>query len=120
MSSEAPKTARQVVETVLLDPHKRRKLVGFARSRYGIPSADAEDLLQDTALELLRLRHYVHKPRAYVYAVFRARCSRIPAFNRVNLGRGQTAEERASAEGYPADEILDSRLTVTQALGTMS
>jgi RNA polymerase sigma factor (sigma-70 family) len=108
-----------VVETVLLDPHERQRLVGFAHNRYGISSQEAEDLLQDTALELLRQRQYVHKPRAYVYAVFRARCSRHPSLSPHRPDRLPAAEEIAE-EGHPADEVLDSKLTLRQALGTVS
>jgi RNA polymerase sigma factor (sigma-70 family) len=119
MSSEAPQTTRQVVETVLLDPHERQKLVGFAHNRYGIPSQEAEDLLQDTALELLRQRQYVHKPRAYVYAVFRARCSRHPSLSRRRFDSLPAAGELFE-EGHPTDEVLDCKLTIRQALGTVS
>lgn len=121
MSSEAPQTTRQVVETVLLDPHERQKLVGFAYNRYGISSQEAEDLLQDTALELLRQRQYVHKPRAYVYALFRARCSRHPRFNEPRNEGLQRAEElAATGTGTSVDELWNSKLTVRQALGTVS
>jgi RNA polymerase sigma factor (sigma-70 family) len=75
MTTEAPQTTREVVETVLLDPRERGKLVGVATSRFGISPEDAEDLLQETALELLRQRQYVHSPRGYVYAVFKKRCA---------------------------------------------
>ena len=120
MSSEAPQTTRQVVETVLLDAQERHKLVGFARNRYGIPSQEAEDLLQDTALELLRQRQYVQKPRAYVYAVFRARCGRHTS-DRLHLDGGQISEEVAQVDaGQPADEALNSKLMIRKALGTVS
>jgi len=120
MSSEAPQTTRQVVETVLLDAQERHKLVGFARNRYGIPSQEAEDLLQDTALELLRQRQYVQKPRAYVYAVFRARCSRHTASDRVYLDGGQISEEAQADSTQPAEEALNRKLMIRQALGTVS
>jgi RNA polymerase sigma factor (sigma-70 family) len=121
MSSEAPQTTRQVVETVLLDPQERRKLVGFAHNRYGIPSQEAEDLLQDTALELLRQRQCVQKPRAYVYAVFRARCSRYPGFDWALIDAEEPDEQVTTAKmSQPAEEILNSSLTVRQALGTVS
>jgi RNA polymerase sigma factor (sigma-70 family) len=120
MSSEAPQTTRQVVETVLLDPHERQKLLGFAHNRYGIPSQEAEDLLQDTALELLRQRQYVHKPRAYVYAVFRARCSRHPGLDVAKTMALETTDELAESRISEPAEVLDSSLTVRQALGSVS
>lgn len=120
MSSEAPQTTRQVVEAVLLDPHERHKLVGFAHNRYGISPQEAEDLLQDTALELLRQRQYVQKPRAYVYAVFRARCSRYPGLDSAVERGGEASEESVANPRSSEQEILDSRITVRQALGTVS
>lgn len=77
MSAEAPQTTRQVVETVLLDSQERRRLIAIARSRYGIRPEDAEDLLQETALELLRQRQYVHSPKGYLFTVFDNRCVRF-------------------------------------------
>ena len=71
------RTSRQIAESVLLDPEQRNRLVGYARSRFGIGATDAEDLLQDTALELLRQRTSVRSPGGFVFAVFRTRCCRF-------------------------------------------
>ena len=93
---EAPQTTRQVVETVLLDPHERHKLMTFAYARFGIVQQDAEDLLQDTALELLRQRHYVHSPQGYLFTVFRMRCVR---FFRDRKASGVTVEIKETHDG---------------------
>ena len=53
MELETPSPARSVVEAVLLDPDERSKLVRYARVRFGIDPDTAEDLLQETALDLL-------------------------------------------------------------------
>ena len=76
MSTEAPQTPRQVVESLLLDSDERCRLLGFARNRYGIRREAAEDVLQETAVQLLAQRQRVRNPRAYLYAVFRVRCRR--------------------------------------------
>ncbi len=73
---EASHTPRQVVETLLLDPGERSRLLSFAQRRYGIRREAAEDVLQDAAVQLLAQRQRVRKPRAYLFTVFRIRCRR--------------------------------------------
>ena len=118
---EAPQTTRQVVETVLLDPHERHKLAAFAYARFGIMNQDAEDLLQDTALELLRQRHYVHSPQGYIFRVFRMRCVR---FFRDRKASGVTVEVKETLldpASHPAElEKSDKSLAVRQALCRIS
>jgi RNA polymerase sigma factor (sigma-70 family) len=120
MSTEAPQTTRQVVETVLLDPQERRKLMAFAWSRYSIPSEDAEDLLQETALDLLRQRQYVHSPQGYLFTVFRARCIRLL---RIRMSKRTIEVTEAIAdpasEAY-AQEKSDQQLAIRQALCRIS
>ncbi len=118
MSTEVPPTARQVAEALLLDTQRRGKLVAYARSHFGIALEDAEDLLQDTALELLRQRGYVgSSPHGFVFAVFRARCGR---FFRTHLRRDEIfakAADECEAIPHPAGpERMDQRLALRQAL----
>jgi DNA-directed RNA polymerase specialized sigma24 family protein len=77
MTLETPSLARSVVETVLLDTEERSRLIGYARVRFGIDRDNAEDLLQETALEILRQRSLVRSPKGFVFTVFHARCSRF-------------------------------------------
>jgi RNA polymerase sigma factor (sigma-70 family) len=118
---EAPQTTRQVVETVLLDPHERHKLAAFAYARFGIVQQDAEDLLQDTALELLRQRHYVHSPQGYLFTVFRMHCVR---FFRDRKASGVTVEIKKTMldpASHPAElEKSDKTLAIRQALCRIS
>jgi RNA polymerase sigma factor (sigma-70 family) len=72
--SSSPRTTWQVVEDLLTDPATRTKLATFARSCYGIEAPEADDLLQDTALELLHHEANVRKPEGYVFAVFKVKC----------------------------------------------
>ncbi len=76
MSAGTPLTPRQVVESLLLDSDERCRLLGFAGSRYGIRREAAEDVLQETAVQLLAQRQRVRNPKAYLYSVFRIRCRR--------------------------------------------
>jgi RNA polymerase sigma factor (sigma-70 family) len=118
---EALQTTRQVVETVLLDAHERHKLAAFAYARFGIGQQDSEDLLQDTALELLRQRHYVHSPQGYLFTVFRMRCVR---FFRDRKASGVTVEIKETMldpASHPAElEKSDKSLAIRQALCRIS
>src|SRR6266550_3492692 len=78
MESEAsPLTSREVARAVVLDGQQRSKLVAYARSHFGIDSDDAQDLLQETALELLRQRIVVRSPRGFTFRLFHRRCCRF-------------------------------------------
>jgi RNA polymerase sigma factor (sigma-70 family) len=111
------------VEGVLLDREERSRLVAYARARFGIDPDSAEDLLQETAIELLRLRTLVHSPRGFVFTVFHARCCRylrnLRAERRMFSGDEFTVAEEASAAGDEC-EFLDSRLLLQRAFGEIS
>jgi RNA polymerase sigma factor (sigma-70 family) len=121
MPTEAPLTTRQVVETVLLDPQERRGLIAYARIRHGIQDQDAEDLLQDTAFDLLRQRRYVHSPQGFVFAVFRSRCRHFIRSRRVHdrlFKRSETHTEQLP--GSTSVEKMERRLVIRQALDGIS
>jgi len=93
MKEAKPQTPRQAAESVLLDAHRRGRLLGYARVRFGIGAADAEDVLQDTALGLLRQRGYVERAEGFVFAAFRARCLRFLENSRVHAARFSGGED---------------------------
>ena len=121
MGIDAPRSTWEVAEDVLVDPGTRSRLCAYARSRFGIEPQDAEDLLQETALELLHHESYVRQPAGYVFAVFRSRCvahvkelvRRRQAFA---PGSSTTGEEIAGTEGLSRDLLVALR----QALGDLS
>jgi RNA polymerase sigma factor (sigma-70 family) len=114
-------TTREVAEAILVRAQERAKLFAYARSRFGICANDAEDLLQETALELLRQRSYVRSPEAFVFAVFRARCTRfiggLRARRDVFASSGATVDNVAGPMGA---EQFDRQLALRQALGSIS
>ena len=121
MGAQTPPTAPQLAEDVLLDASQRRRLLAYARSRFGIAAADAEDLLQDTLLELLRQRVHVRSPEGFVFTVFRLCCSRYLAARRER--REVFDPEIAPSEAIPSPsgaEKMDRRVTLRQALGRIS
>jgi RNA polymerase sigma factor (sigma-70 family) len=123
MSAQTPPTAPQVAGALLLDASQRRKLLGYARSRFGIGAEDAEDLLQDTLLQLLRQRDRVTAPDGFVFTIFRLGCSRYLAA--CNAAEAVFAPESESAESAPqtqasGPERMERRITLRQALGGIS
>ena len=123
MSAQTPPTAPQVAGALLLDASQRRKLLAYARSRFGIGTEDAEDLLQDTLLQLLRQRDRVTSPEGFVFTVFRLGCSRHLAA--CGAARGVFVPESESPESAAqpqasGPEGIERRITLRQALGGIS
>ena len=118
---EAPPTTLRTVSDVLQDPGQRTRLLALARSRYGIATEDACDLLQDTAVDLLRQRDYaVEHPRAYVAGAFRIRCSRF-LHGRRQIDELLEPEEAALDLADPGEqETTERRLALRQAFETIS
>ncbi len=119
MEAQVDPTSREVAEAFLDDAAQKRKLLAFARGRFGIGSQDSEDLIQDTALELLRHSGTVHSPEGLVFAVFRARCVRFVSSHR---RRGEVLREPFEEE-RPAGENpvgIEVRIALREALSEIS
>ncbi len=119
MKEAEPQTPGQAAEAVLLDERHRGRLLGYARVRYGIPASDAEDLLQDTALGLLRQRGYVERAEGFVFAAFRARCLRFIESSRARRERFSDAldSELPDTDGI---EQCDRTIALREALTGIS
>jgi RNA polymerase sigma factor (sigma-70 family) len=121
MEVEAPPSGRDVVEAVSLDGRERSKLTGYAQSRFGIGKEDAEDLLQDTFVELLRQRIYVRNPEAFLFAVFRRRCQGYAAARRASREVFSESTAAPDVTQHPhGPETLDHQVALRQALGGIS
>ncbi len=73
---ERPKASVEVAEALLVDREQRRRLCTYARRKFGIFEEDVEDLLQETALEVMRAVGPILRPDGFVFQVFHARCCR--------------------------------------------
>jgi RNA polymerase sigma factor (sigma-70 family) len=73
----ARSTGFQVAEFLVLDRKLVHKLIALARSRFGIDEIDAEDLVQETALEIARSPALIASPEGYAFQVFHNRCARF-------------------------------------------
>ncbi len=92
--------SREIAQAVLLNTEQRSRLVGYARSRFGIGPDDAQDLLQETALELLRHRSVVRSPNGFTFKVFHLRCCRFL--------RSRHENRRVFSEREPAEIACDT------------
>ncbi|HSS44023.1 MAG TPA: sigma-70 family RNA polymerase sigma factor [Thermoanaerobaculia bacterium] len=119
MGAEAPPTG-QFVEAVLLDALQRQKLLAYARSR-GIGVEDAEDILQDTLLQLLRQRPSIRNPNGFFFAVFRARCARFQGSHQASRALFSTESPAREVMPRGADpEEIDERVALREALREVS
>jgi RNA polymerase sigma factor (sigma-70 family) len=117
MGANAPPPARQIA-AALLEESRRTRLFSYARSRFGIAADDAEDLLQDTASELLRYRDYVRRPEGFVFSVFRSRCIRYATSRRQRREIFVTGGNAEAPSAPP--EWLDRRIALREALTELS
>jgi RNA polymerase sigma factor (sigma-70 family) len=119
MGAEAPPTSGRLAEDLLRDAEQRRKLFSFAAARFGIAAEDAEDLLQETAIQVLLYRSYVRSPEGFVFAVFRARCA--------HFVQERCVERRVFSETSPAEDAqpatidhCDEQVAIREAFGEIS
>ncbi|MGA7991838.1 MAG: hypothetical protein WCC53_10435 [Thermoanaerobaculia bacterium] len=66
-ASSRPCTGFEVAEFLVLDQKLVHKLVALAHSRFGIDDCDAEDLVQETALEIARSPALIASPEGYAF-----------------------------------------------------
>jgi RNA polymerase sigma factor (sigma-70 family) len=116
LGANAPPPARKIA-AALLEESRKTRLFSYARSRFGITADDAEDLLQDTAYELLRYRDYVRRPEGFVFSVFRSRCVRYAAVRRQRREIFVTA---GNPEAGAPPEWLDRQIALREALTELS
>lgn len=122
MESEISRlTSHEVARAVVLDGEQRSKLVAYARARFGIAPEDAEDLLQETALELLRQHTIVRNPRGFTFRVFHRRCCRHISLRQADRKVFAPVEETVEAAcDFAAPETADRQLTLRRTLETVS
>jgi RNA polymerase sigma factor (sigma-70 family) len=122
MESEAsPLTSREVAQAVVLDGEQRSKLVAYALSHFGIESDDAQDLLQETALELLRQRIVVRSPRGFTFRLFHRRCCRFIRLRQADRQVFAPVDDPVeTACDFAPLEKADRQLTLRRVLETIS
>jgi RNA polymerase sigma factor (sigma-70 family) len=115
---KATHSGLEVAEQLLLDRREIARLMRLARLQFGIGSDDAQDLLQETALDVVREQAGIRHPRAYVTRVFYMQCCQYVrrAVRRRAHERRFTALDVAAPAALPTDE----RLALEEALRRIS
>jgi RNA polymerase sigma factor (sigma-70 family) len=106
--SPVPCPGAEVAESFLFDRAFVAKLVRLARSRFGIDGTDAEDLVQETALEIVCSPSLIANPQGFAFQVFHNRCSRF-------LER----RKRAISTTSPAEGLDSPAVDVSVETGVM-
>jgi RNA polymerase sigma factor (sigma-70 family) len=122
MGAESPPTTWQVAELFLLNPSEQGKLLAYARERFGIAAEDARDLIQDTALELLRQQTFVESPQGFIFAIFRSRCCRFldAARRRREVFEPPPSRDGLEVEPCAPDEGTERQVALREALAVVS
>lgn len=113
-------TSREIAQAVVLDGEQRSRLVGYARAQFGIDQDDAQDLLQETAMELLRQRTAVRSPQGFTFKVFQRRCSRFIRMRQTHRQIFTSVEPGETACDAAPLETADRRLELKRVLETIS
>ena len=108
----------EVAEHLLLDPREVGRLMRMARLQFGIGADDAQDLLQETALDVVRERAGIRHPRAYVTRVFYMQCCQY--VRRAVRSRSRLAEGELPDVTIPEGPAAEDLLALRQALGRIS
>jgi len=113
-------TSHEIAQAVALDGEQRSRLVAYARSHFGIGPDDAQDLLQETALELLRQRILVRSPRGFTFRVFHRRCCQFIRHRREDRQVFTHPEEPVEVCDPALADTADRHLTLRRVMDTIS
>jgi DNA-directed RNA polymerase specialized sigma24 family protein len=107
----------EVAEHLLLDPREIGRLMRLAKLQFGIGPDEAQDLLQEAALDIVREKKSIQNPRGYVTRVFYMQCCQyVRRAVRTRAREGRSAFDVAAPAGLHVDE----RLALEEALGRIS
>lgn len=119
-STAAPMSGPAVAERLVLDEPLRERLIEIAAHRFRLDRETAEDLLQETAIELVRSAGLIQKPDGFAYRVFYTRCCHY--LDR-ETGRRALRERAGPPTALPHTgeaDALDLGITLRQALAQVS
>lgn len=74
LAGALPLSPAEVAEAFLSEPRQVERLTAYARHRFGIGAEECQDLIQETAYDVLRERRVVRNPAGFVFQVFHLRC----------------------------------------------
>ncbi len=100
------------------DPFQRRRLAAWAYQRYGFSQDEVDEVIQDTCVDLMRVRKLVRSREGLAFRIFKFRCGkRLRAQKRHPESTGHDA---ALAELAVSELPADARVLLREAFGAMS
>jgi len=108
----------EVAEQLLLDPREIGRLMRLADLQFGIGRDDAQDLLQETALDIVREKKNIKSPRGYVTRVFYMQCCQF--VRRAVRSRSRFVERALQDVAPPEGLSVVDIVALRQALGRIS
>lgn len=103
-----------VASLLLTEPGAASALMRYAYREFGIGAPDAEDLIQETAVRLIKQKGSIHRPKGLTFTIFKSKCQ--------DFSRGAAREKRALAtvpaldHAALAPEEAELKMAVEQAL----
>jgi len=113
---KATHSGLKVAEQLLLDRRELGRLMRLADLQFGIGRDDAQDLLQETALDIVREKKSIRNPHGYVTRVFYMQCCQFVR----RAVRRRAHEGQRSTVAAPAAMPADDLLALEEALGRIS
>ena len=112
------RTGSDVARDALLSREQVRRLMAYARKRFGLEEADSEDVLQEALFEIAGSDTFVRNPKAYVFRVFHNHCCEFVE-RRISRKEVPVPNGLLAPNGTGGVD-LDSWLTVKMGLASLS
>lgn len=115
-----PRTRLELARHLAADAEMRRRLVEHGRRRFRLSAHEIEDLMQETALELIRRDGPVREPAGLAFHVFHFRCLQ---YLRKRGVRGEALEGAADldrADPGTGSQVTEATVLLGEALASVS
>ena len=117
-SDERLLTGHEAAAELASDPEQRRKFAAYAWQKFGLPREEADEVIQETCVDLLHLRQLVRSREGLAFRIFTLRCSKdLKARRRRPEATGfESVLARQESRDLPADD----RVLLREAFEGMS
>lgn len=76
-SDERLLTGHEAAAELASDPEQRRKLVSYAWQKFRLSREEADEVIQETCVDLMHLRQLVHSREGLAFRIFTLRCGKV-------------------------------------------
>ncbi|MCK6684100.1 MAG: sigma-70 family RNA polymerase sigma factor [Thermoanaerobaculia bacterium] len=107
-----------MAETLASCREKREPLFGYAHARFGFCRDEAQEILQETLMELMQIQRPIASPDGLVFRIFHLRCVRHLCWKKAQTGSPTVkAEHMTSAASH---RRIHEHLLVRQGFARIS